>query len=376
MKRTKGIYRLIAVALVCVICSKGTTHRPQLVELPTKSASSARSSRDVSKLGNGNSEAFWNKVNCVDVTRWKIQQLRQLLTVIGEGSGLLTTSMLPQSTTFSCPQLTIPCAMQKDGKCVIQILQKDICCFSKALAFGEFKSKLILVTQGHDSLGSPVTVHQDHDPDTFKCFNLILNNEKVVTYFVSQHKSNFRHKKLDYLPIGLGTKTLKSELSVENVTRLMGKLILELETNCHENKCTLYPAAVNMNTVGPKTTKERSATFSHAQRVFPSIKNMYGLRSSAEMLEHYARSALVFSPKGTHFDCWRHYEAILMGSIPIVDDHFTLRRILADLPVVFVENWNDLSLEVLEREVNQVLAVNHFALDRLTDRFWQHRFLE
>jgi len=319
--------------------------------------------------------AFWSRVDCVDLTCWKSEQLRKVLKLTSQGKELVTTNFLPATARFSCSELAIPCTVQKDGKCVVAVSQKDICCFDKALSSQSYKSELIIVTHGHDKLGSPVTVHEDHDPWTFQCFEHILDNEIVSTYFVSQHKTNFTHKKLDFLPIGLGTGKLKADLSVENLNALLTRMVSDLETSCRERKCTLFPAAVNMNTEGSKTKDDRAAAFFHAQRLFPFVENMYGTVSGAQMFEQYSQSALVFSPKGTHFDCWRHYETILMGSIPVVDDHFTLRRILADLPVIFVENWQELTLEALIEEIQRTLAVRHFDLERLSSSFWLQRLL-
>ncbi len=39
----------------------------------------------------------------------------------------------------------------------------------------------------------------------------------------------------------------------------------------------------------------------------------------AEFLERCSRSWLVWSPEGQGWDCWRHYEALAMGAVPIIN---------------------------------------------------------
>ena len=62
------------------------------------------------------------------------------------------------------------------------------------------------------------------------------------------------------------------------------------------------------------------------------------------------RSKFVLSPAGNAWDCYRTYEAIHMGAIPIVKRCRPISDVCEDLPVLMVDDWNEISPERLERE--------------------------
>jgi hypothetical protein len=63
---------------------------------------------------------------------------------------------------------------------------------------------------------------------------------------------------------------------------------------------------------------------------------------------HYARHAFVVSPHGRGYDCYRTWEAILMGAIPIVK-RSPIDAVYAGFPVVIVEDWSEITPRNLER---------------------------
>ena len=99
------------------------------------------------------------------------------------------------------------------------------------------------------------------------------------------------------------------------------------------------------------------------------------MTSGLEMMKMYSQAAFVLSPKGTHFDCWRHYEAIVMGSIPIVDDHFTLHETLHNMPAVFVQDWRVLSRDRLLTHLEEIVSRDH-NFEPLTRQFWLDHLTE
>jgi len=56
----------------------------------------------------------------------------------------------------------------------------------------------------------------------------------------------------------------------------------------------------------------------------------------------------IASPRGNGLDCHRTWETLYLGSIPIVEESFSLREITKGLPVLFVKDWND-EMELQEK---------------------------
>lgn len=58
----------------------------------------------------------------------------------------------------------------------------------------------------------------------------------------------------------------------------------------------------------------------------------------------------IISPHGNGLDCHRTYESIILGSVPIVKSS-TLDGLYEDMPVLIINDWKDLTKEVLEKYI-------------------------
>lgn len=93
--------------------------------------------------------------------------------------------------------------------------------------------------------------------------------------------------------------------------------------------------------------------------------------SPEELIRYYSAIAshrFVLSPEGNGVDCYRTWEALYLGAIPIVMSS-PVTSSFADLPILFTENYSELSEAYLERcwrelsgasfEVNAMLASHY-----------------
>jgi len=63
-------------------------------------------------------------------------------------------------------------------------------------------------------------------------------------------------------------------------------------------------------------------------------------------LQKMALHKYVISPAGNSVDCHRIWEAIYLGTIPIVKKHQAHSAWL-NLPILFIDNWSDLNVDML-----------------------------
>jgi hypothetical protein len=56
----------------------------------------------------------------------------------------------------------------------------------------------------------------------------------------------------------------------------------------------------------------------------------------------------VISPEGNGIDCHRHYEALMAGCIPIVEEHAGIREKYAGCPVVYTKDYSEITPVYLE----------------------------
>lgn len=64
-------------------------------------------------------------------------------------------------------------------------------------------------------------------------------------------------------------------------------------------------------------------------------------KSMSEYYRQLKEHRFVASPAGRGLDTHRSWEALIMGSIPVVDDVPSLRELFADLPVLPVKSWRN-----------------------------------
>lgn len=87
-----------------------------------------------------------------------------------------------------------------------------------------------------------------------------------------------------------------------------------------------------------------------------------------EYLTDLKKSRFVLSPRGNGVDCHRTWEAIAMGSIPVVRSSF-LDPLFKDLPVLIVKNWGDAKRTYL-REKEKEIKDKKVNLEVMTLNYW------
>ena len=64
----------------------------------------------------------------------------------------------------------------------------------------------------------------------------------------------------------------------------------------------------------------------------------------------------VISPEGNGIDCHRHYEALMAGCIPIVEDRNNIRKKYNGCPILFTENYSEITPMYLNKKYNEMLT--------------------
>jgi hypothetical protein len=77
----------------------------------------------------------------------------------------------------------------------------------------------------------------------------------------------------------------------------------------------------------------------------------------------------VISPQGNGIDCHRTWEALYMGSIPIVK-RSVLTEFFSDLPMLIVEDWSILTEELLSIVYDEIKS-RTYDYSKMTLSFWE-----
>ena len=87
-----------------------------------------------------------------------------------------------------------------------------------------------------------------------------------------------------------------------------------------------------------------------------------------EYKRNLENSSFVLCPWGNGFDTHRVWESLYSGAIPITINHITYGY-LEDLPVIFVDNFENLSKQFLEESI-QNLSKNEYNFEKLYMDYW------
>jgi len=89
-------------------------------------------------------------------------------------------------------------------------------------------------------------------------------------------------------------------------------------------------------------------------------------------LENISKSKYIISPHGLFPDCYRHWELLYLSAIPITIKHPKLDS-FNDLPILFLNSWDELSEELLINEYDRLINKSR---EKLDIEYWVNKVKE
>lgn len=184
---------------------------------------------------------------------------------------------------------------------------------------------------------------QDHALEMF--------DGKVARWFAVQ--VNTTHPQLTAMPIGIDGRDLPT--------------LLEAPKRAWDDRDILCLA--NFQERNP----ERKALLKWCrEQPWITTDRWRGMGTPRTMTDYYAllgRTKFVLSPPGRGWDCYRTYEALAMGAVPIVRRQAPISAVVEGLPVLVVDRWGDVVPSLCDR------GRPAGTLDRITQAYWTERIL-
>jgi hypothetical protein len=180
-----------------------------------------------------------------------------------------------------------------------------------------------------------------------------LNHTNVSAIFTTTHQW-LDHPKVFSLPLGI--KHQKGRI-VEDLTTIQKNMTL---TNRTELLLIAQSAARDV------ITEHVIANFNG------TIKNKY--KDGSDYIENLRNAKFILSPSGMGWDCYRTWEALCMGTIPVLETYYRkdgLYRSFDDLPVLWVDHYDNVTPSLLEASYPQILAkAKEYNFAKLTNQWW------
>lgn len=197
-----------------------------------------------------------------------------------------------------------------------------------------------------------ITHNSDHPaPGNFINY---LDNPKIIAWF-GQNPNIIGHPKFYPLPIGIANYKWP-----HGKTEIFDQILDELDNHAPNRKNKLYinfarstnPIRVNLY----KQFKNKNFTkFAPRQEL-------------AKYLQEMSQYKFVLSPFGNGLDCHRTWEALLIGAIPVVLTS-TLDPLYLDLPVIIVNNWQEITIDFLTRKHKEI-KIKAYKYEKLFMPYW------
>lgn len=165
------------------------------------------------------------------------------------------------------------------------------------------------------------------------------------------------------LPLGLTNDCDDSPLH-----RIYGNKEIVIDViNEHIDKSNLV--YMNFNT---STFSERPAIWNFFEKFnwvkVGEIENTLNGRKS--FLREMKSSKFVVCPRGNGVDTHRMWEALYMGSIPIVKYEDNTHHLFTDLPILWIKEWSEINEEFLENKYSEITN-KVWNLNKLKLSYWE-----
>lgn len=187
-------------------------------------------------------------------------------------------------------------------------------------------------------------------------FERYLDDEKLVAWF-GQNSDIVYHKKFFPIPIGLANLYYPhGDISIVKQEREQGlsgnrDIILYMNFTTGTNKAEREPVW--------QLFKDKFFCYNFGPKPFRSY------------LKDLKRAQFILSPPGSGPDCHRHWEALLMGAIPIIK-HSPLDPLFEGLPVLLVNDWDEVTLDFLHAAYIRIHA-QKFEYEKLFAPYWLNK---
>ena len=232
----------------------------------------------------------------------------------------------------------------------------------------------VLVTGNSDE-----TLSLRNDCPYKQYIDTILNNKYLLKWFSQNFdktgERTFKKEFIVQLPIGIDYHTIDNEplhhwrMYNEEYTPIGQENLLKYtHTVCNNTYKGRKEPLIYCNAHFAKTSlfNDRINALQLVPRELLVVENFYTHRKIS--WEKTCKYQFVLSPFGNGLDCHRTWETLCLGSIPVVRTN-VFKELFSDLPVLIVENWEDITQDVLEKCLDD-FSKRKFNLEKLTLKYW------
>jgi hypothetical protein len=203
----------------------------------------------------------------------------------------------------------------------------------------------------------------------------LLDHPALRWWVVHQHvHKQLYHKKLRVLPLGFGYHGYRAMSSM--TLREWRDIAVDILENSAPQRTNLLLTSfsIHTNMFGEDGNDARSELLRNLSMI-PSLKdyaNLQRFEGPREFATAMASSMFVLSPWGWGPDCFRHYEAVALGCIPVVLSDWATNHAMEGLPALILHSWAELNSDLLHRQYTRIHS-RAYNLSPLMRDYWHNK---
>jgi len=224
----------------------------------------------------------------------------------------------------------------------------------------ELKNKYVLITCCNDDVCIPYMYEPCNEGHIYYTMNHIFESPYLIKWY--SKNAYMYHDKLEPLPLGPKWQWSSIKMFGEDKTTHRSLFLL----HCMQPEKTFLNKSLKTKLLYLNISNTTSDELS-----YPFVRKTEGLRrrlkelffsrfswSNDEPFQNYIQSLSQYkfclSPPGRGFDTHRTWEALMCGTIPIIESS-CMDKLFVNLPVVIVTNWNIITEDFLNEEYEKIM---------------------
>jgi glycosyltransferase involved in cell wall biosynthesis len=171
---------------------------------------------------------------------------------------------------------------------------------------------------------------------TLEKWQQMIKPRKEWLYNCSEYE--YKNDEWVSFPIGMGWKIINHNYSLP---------VLQYGTHDKLVLCAIYP----------DTDKNRRQTGTNRQSILETLRSKQIENTYLDSSVYYTelpKYKFVISPEGNGIDCHRHYEALMAGCIPIVEDNDMIRKKYEGCPILYTKDYSEITESYLTEKYNEM----------------------
>ena len=228
-------------------------------------------------------------------------------------------------------------------------------------------NKMFILVSGIDDTSFP------DNNITQNMVNLLINNQYLIKYF--SENLLIKHPKIYNIPIGIDYHTIYNTQGNHILReRNEGSLPIDQDNilkNINLRSAPFYNKR-KLIYINFTINNDRYNQRTKALLIIPKNLTYTNLNILKRTITWNTQSEFAFglSPCGHGVDCYRTWEILCLGSIPIIMDMGeAFNNLFNDLPVLIIKKWEDITAELLDNTIND-FKQREFNYDKLTLNYW------